>query len=322
MSGRFQSVLLLFHRPHRSLTVGLDGPAIGPEILAAQEAAIAEAAEQGLTCWGPVEMRGAPLLSGEVGIGLFFQWTDPGSVIISCSDPLLPREKRILDAALAAVPGWARYNYRHLPQINPQHAPPITTEPAGSEKQATVVKLAEDAYELRGTASALAQLINAARSPLIVEASIGLALLHQIDEHAASCAERYPGLLFGVAGSAFVLLHAGLTLDRTRLVVVPDGLGDPYTQQCFQEAGYADAASIHQSDPNRHACMVKACQVAHWTGKRSRRHLLTTGCGPVANESAKNGGSRKVDQTLEFAAPHQSERVRGASAWPDLGSGA
>lgn len=289
MTGRFQALLLVFDRPQRSLTLALDGPAGEPAPLAARAAAIAQAEEQGLTSHTVAELRGLGPLSDLVRIELLFQWEDePGSVLIHCSAPLLRDEKRILDAALSAVPGWARYGYRRILQISPspQTVSPLTDAPTRSQEQArpTIVTLKEDVYALREAVSALAHLINAASTPIIVDATPGLALLSQIDVQVVRRVEQHPGLVFGVAGYSAALLMAGLTLDRTRLVVVPDALHAGYRQDCFRAAGLQDATSTDWRDPNRYACMVKACQVAHWTGEEDRT--------PFVNEKVWPSGER------------------------------
>jgi hypothetical protein len=95
--------------------------------------------------------------------------------------------------------------------------------------------------------------------------------------------DQYPGMLFG---AGFHHWQVGLTLDKQRIVFVPDSLYEPYEKACLQEVGCTPEQEQEWydsiSEEDEETCEVetpdypnplerkgkwKARQVAHWTGE-------------------------------------------------------
>jgi hypothetical protein len=103
-----------------------------------------------------------------------------------------------------------------------------------------------------------------------------------LSEHTRMLIDTYPGMLF-VAG--FHLWKVGLTLDKQKIVFVPDALYASYEQECLQAVGWTpehedewqeeisvedeetgEVESPDWPDPLRRKGVWKARQVAHWVG--------------------------------------------------------
>jgi len=106
-----------------------------------------------------------------------------------------------------------------------------------------------------------------------------------LSEHVRKRLDDYPGMLFY---SSVTQWQVGLTLDKSRLVFVPDALYSPYEQACLKAVGWSEHqegdwyASIEIEDEETHEVSTpdwpnpvrrqgtwKARQVAHWTGEEA-----------------------------------------------------
>ncbi|MGB8346598.1 MAG: hypothetical protein WCD86_17055 [Ktedonobacteraceae bacterium] len=104
-----------------------------------------------------------------------------------------------------------------------------------------------------------------------------------LSEHVHKLLDTYPGMLFQAGIFGWLV---GLTLDKERLVFVPDALYSAYEQECLQTCGWSreDEAEWFESiegedeetgkveapdwpNPTRRRGVWKARQVAHWTGE-------------------------------------------------------
>jgi hypothetical protein len=120
-----------------------------------------------------------------------------------------------------------------------------------------------------------------------------------LSEHQQKLIHDYPGMLFYSSVSQW---QVGLTLDKSRLVFVPDAIYSPSEQVCLQAVGwsehqeeaYEESISIEDEEtgnastpdwpnPVRRQGVWKARQVAHWVGEEDST--------PAVNHSVRANGT-------------------------------
>jgi hypothetical protein len=116
-----QTLVLIFDREHHMMaSLPLPEFLQDPLIHAARQAALAKGEALGLRADTPDEAA----FSGVVSLRLTLYEGEPCSVLISSTHQLLPVEKTILDAALAAIPTRLHYDYEEVTGSGGNKRPP------------------------------------------------------------------------------------------------------------------------------------------------------------------------------------------------------